>query len=64
MSLVVGNRADRGIGGGAVQVACGGQSWLVDLDPIAAGGTSELKRRLPSHAFCEPYEMTLDSAWW
>jgi hypothetical protein len=64
MTLGLDNRADRGIGGGAVQVACGGQSWLVDLEPVASGASVELKRRLPTHTTCEPYEITLDSAWW
>lgn len=64
MKLGIDNRADRGIGGGAVQVACGGQSWLVDLDPVDKGESVELKRRLPSHPACEPYEITLESAWW
>jgi hypothetical protein len=64
MVLGLNNRADRDIGGGAVRVACGGESWLVDLSTIAVGASAEVKRRLPQHVGCDPYEITLDSAWW
>ena len=64
MTLGLTNEADRAIGGGAVQVSCGGASWLVDFDPVPAGTATELRRRLPHHDACDPYEITLDSAWW
>jgi hypothetical protein len=64
VGLRIRNAADRAIGGGAVQISCGAETWLVDLPVIPAREVGTAKSRLPRHTLCEAYGLSLDDAWW
>ncbi|MFM2160828.1 MAG: hypothetical protein RLZZ383_340 [Pseudomonadota bacterium] len=63
-SLTVENAAERAVGPGSVEVACGGVRWSVPFVGVGAGQVTEVRQQLPPHPGCEMYELSLGPVWW
>jgi clan AA aspartic protease (TIGR02281 family) len=58
------NRAARGLESLVAAVRCDGQSWGVELGPVAGRTRASTRTRLPVHEACGGYEVALEAARW
>lgn len=58
------NRAARAIEAAVVRVTCDDKEWDVDLGPVAPISLESFHRRLPRHARCESYRVSLHGGAW
>ncbi|MBW1877638.1 MAG: retropepsin-like domain-containing protein [Deltaproteobacteria bacterium] len=58
------NRSGRTIERADASIACGEETWIVRLSHVEPGELASVRRRLPSHTWCERYQVSLDAASW
>lgn len=63
-SLELSNMANRPISESMARIACGDESWLVDVGEVPPRSSTEVNRRLPRHPECGSYQIELASASW
>jgi hypothetical protein len=58
------NNSPRDVTKASVSVMCGEEAWQVRFGEIRSHSIQEVRRRLPPHEPCDPYQVSLESAYW